>query len=115
MKIDGGVEARALAAHIDGVKNATNIAELGIGLNPKSRLTGGITEVKKRLGTAHMALGDSAAGYGGKVTSDVHLDGMLHERAHRDRRRGDRRERRSPRMSAARARAIGGAGVGRRR
>jgi leucyl aminopeptidase (aminopeptidase T) len=77
VKIDGGVEAHALAAHIDGVKNATNIAELGIGLNPKSRLTGGITEVKKRLGTAHMALGDSAAGYGGKVTSDVHLDGML--------------------------------------
>ena len=77
VKIDGGVEAHALAAHIDGVKNATNIAELGIGLNLKSRLTGGITEVKKRLGTAHMALGDSAAGYGGKVTSDVHLDGML--------------------------------------
>ena len=76
-RIDGGVEARALAAHIEGVKNATNIAELGIGLNPKSRLTGGITEVKKRLGTAHMALGDSAAGYGGKVTSDVHLDGMI--------------------------------------
>lgn len=76
-KIDGGVEARALEAHIEGVKNATNIAELGIGLNPKSRLTGGITEVKKRLGTAHMALGDSAAGYGGKVTSDVHLDGMI--------------------------------------
>ena len=42
-----------------------------------SRLTGGITEVKKKLGTAHMALGDSAAGYGGKVTSDVHLDGMI--------------------------------------
>jgi leucyl aminopeptidase (aminopeptidase T) len=76
-RIDGGVEARALAAHIEGVRNATNIAELGIGLNPKSRLTGGITEVKKRLGTAHMALGDSAAGYGGKVTSDVHLDGMI--------------------------------------
>jgi leucyl aminopeptidase (aminopeptidase T) len=24
-----------------------------------------------------MALGDSAAGYGGNVTSDVHLDGMI--------------------------------------
>jgi hypothetical protein len=32
-----------------------------------SRLIGGITEVK--LGTAHMALGDSAAGYGGAVTT----------------------------------------------
>ena len=70
-------EARALEQHIAGVENATNIAELGIGLNPKSRLTGEITEVKKRLGTVHMALGDSAAGYGGAVTSDVHLDGMI--------------------------------------
>lgn len=77
VRMDGGVEARALEAHIDGVENARNIAELGIGLNPKSRLTGEITEVKKRLGTAHMALGDSAAGYGGKVVSDVHLDGMI--------------------------------------
>jgi len=77
VRIEGGAEARALEAHIDGVKNATNIAELGIGLNPKSRLVGGITEVKKKLGTAHMALGDSAAGYGGNVVSDVHLDGMI--------------------------------------
>ena len=77
VRFEGGVEARALEQHIAGVANATNIAELGIGLNPKSRLTGEITEVKKRLGTAHMALGDSAAGYGGLVTSEVHLDGMI--------------------------------------
>lgn len=77
VRIAGGAEARALEAHIEGVANARNIAELGIGLNPRSRLTGGITEVKKRLGTAHMALGDSAAGYGGAVVSDVHLDGMI--------------------------------------
>lgn len=77
VRFEGGAEARALEAHIEGVKNARNIAELGIGINPMSRLTGGITEVKKKLGTAHMALGDSAAGYGGKVTSEVHLDGMI--------------------------------------
>jgi leucyl aminopeptidase (aminopeptidase T) len=77
VRFEGGAEALALEAHIEGVKNARNIAELGIGINPMSRLTGGITEVKKKLGTAHMALGDSAAGYGGKVTSDVHLDGMI--------------------------------------
>jgi len=77
VRFEGGAEALALEAHIEGVKNARNIAELGIGINPMSRLIGGITEVKKKLGTAHMALGDSAAGYGGKVTSDVHLDGMI--------------------------------------
>jgi leucyl aminopeptidase (aminopeptidase T) len=78
-RFEGGAEARQLEAHIEGIENARNIAELGIGLNPKSRLTGDITEVKKMLGTAHMAIGDSAAGYGGKVVSDVHLDGMILE------------------------------------
>ena len=77
VRFEGGAEARALESHIEGVQNARNIAELGIGINPMSRLIGGITEVKKKLGTAHMALGDSAAGYGGKVVSDVHLDGMI--------------------------------------
>ena len=77
VRFEGGIEAKALEAHIEGVTNARNIAELGIGINPMSRLTGGITEVKKKLGTAHMALGDSAAGYGGAITSDVHLDGMI--------------------------------------
>lgn len=57
-RFEGGAEARQLEAHIEGIANARNIAELGIGLNPKSRLTGEITEVKKRLGTAHMAIGD---------------------------------------------------------
>ncbi|MEZ5775862.1 MAG: aminopeptidase [Hyphomicrobiaceae bacterium] len=76
-RFEGGAEARQLETHIEGVENARNIAELGIGLNPKSRLSGEITEVKKKLGTAHMAIGDSAAGYGGKVVSDIHLDGMI--------------------------------------
>src|SRR5215470_10243958 len=77
VRFEGGAEARALEQHIAGIANATNIAELGIGINPMSRLTGEITEVKKKLGTVHMALGDSAAGYGGLVSSDVHLDGMI--------------------------------------
>jgi leucyl aminopeptidase (aminopeptidase T) len=75
--IDGGAEARMLQAHIAGVANATNIAEIGIGLNPVARLTADITEAKKRLGTAHIALGDSAGEYGGSVVSAVHLDGMI--------------------------------------
>src|SRR5438876_3027702 len=50
--IDGGEEAARLRELIDGVQGATNLAELGIGLNPEARLGGGITEAKKRLGTA---------------------------------------------------------------
>ncbi len=61
---------------IDGVSAATNIGELGIGLNPVARITDDITETKKRIGTAHLALGDSAGGYGGIVISTIHLDGM---------------------------------------
>lgn len=75
--IKGGAEAEQLRRHVDGVENATNIGELGIGLNPEARITHDITESKKRLGTAHMAMGDSAGGYGGTVVSDVHLDGIL--------------------------------------
>jgi leucyl aminopeptidase (aminopeptidase T) len=75
--IDGGEDARRLRELIDGVPHATNIGELGIGLNPAARIGADITETKKRQGTAHMALGDSAGGYGGTVDSPVHLDGML--------------------------------------
>jgi leucyl aminopeptidase (aminopeptidase T) len=77
VEIDGGEEAARLRALVDGVEGATNIAELGIGLNPEARLGGDVTEAKKRLGTAHFALGDNAGGYGGVVECPVHLDGML--------------------------------------
>lgn len=75
--IDGGADARRLRAAVEGVPGATNIGELGIGLNPAARITDDITESKKRVGTAHFALGDNAGGYGGVVESPVHLDGML--------------------------------------
>jgi leucyl aminopeptidase (aminopeptidase T) len=77
VEIEGGADAARLRDHVEGVENASNVAELGIGLNPAARLTHDITESKKRLGTAHMAIGDSAGGYGGTVVSDVHLDGIL--------------------------------------
>jgi leucyl aminopeptidase (aminopeptidase T) len=75
--IEGGDDAGRLRALIDGVPGATNVAELGIGLNPAARIGADITETKKREGTAHMALGDNAGGYGGVVECDLHLDGML--------------------------------------
>ncbi len=75
--IQGGADARRLEAHVEGVANARNIGEIGIGMNPAARLTSDITESKKKLGTAHVAMGDSAGEYGGMVVSDVHLDGMV--------------------------------------
>ncbi len=75
--IEGGDEAARLRALVDGVPGATNIGELGIGLNPAARLGHEITEAKKKVGTAHFALGDNAGGYGGIVECPLHLDGMV--------------------------------------
>jgi leucyl aminopeptidase (aminopeptidase T) len=77
VKIDGGEEASRLRRVIRGVPDATNIGELGIGINPAARLVPDITEAKKRRGTAHIALGDSANGYGGNVNCALHLDGLV--------------------------------------
>jgi leucyl aminopeptidase (aminopeptidase T) len=73
----GGASADRLCALVTDVPGATNIAELGIGLNEMARVGDDITEAKKRLGTAHFALGDNAGGYGGVVECPLHLDGML--------------------------------------
>lgn len=75
--IEGGPEAARLTELIAGIRDATNIGELGIGINPLARLVADITEAKKRAGTAHIALGDSANGYGGEVSCDLHLDGLI--------------------------------------
>ena len=57
--------------------NAYNIGELGIGTNPKARLTGAVLEDEKVLGTIHIALGDNTSYVGGHTKSKVHLDGIL--------------------------------------
>jgi leucyl aminopeptidase (aminopeptidase T) len=76
--VRGGKEAAALQRILDTVKDADNIGEIGIGLNPSARITDDITESKKAYGTVHVALGDSANEYGGTVECDVHLDGLVH-------------------------------------
>jgi leucyl aminopeptidase (aminopeptidase T) len=76
-RITGGEAAARLERLIEGVEGARNIGELGIGLNPLARISGDITETKKAAGTAHMAIGDNAGGYGGVVECALHLDGML--------------------------------------
>lgn len=73
----GAKEAEKLERIIKTVENADNLGEIGIGLNPLSLLIGDIDEAKKRRGTAHVALGDNAWGYGGNVECDVHLDGLI--------------------------------------
>ncbi len=75
--IGGGTSADRLRDIVATVRDADNIGEIGIGLNPAARIADEITEAKKAFGTVHIALGDSANEYGGLVESDVHLDGLV--------------------------------------
>jgi leucyl aminopeptidase (aminopeptidase T) len=75
--IDGGRSADQLREIVASVRDADNIGEIGIGLNPSARIGDDITEAKKAFGTVHIALGDSANEYGGLVECDVHLDGLV--------------------------------------
>ncbi len=57
-------------------KPAFNIAELGIGLNPKAKVTGSTLEDEKSLNTAHIAFGNNLS-FGGKTYAPCHLDGVI--------------------------------------
>jgi leucyl aminopeptidase (aminopeptidase T)/ribosomal protein L36 len=54
------------------------ICEIGIGMNPKARVTGNMLEDQKALGTVHVGFGDNTT-FGGEVNCDMHNDGMLPE------------------------------------
>ncbi len=58
-------------------RNAYNIGELGIGTNPKARISGKVLEDEKVLGTVHLALGDNTSYQGGHTKSKIHVDGIL--------------------------------------
>jgi len=57
-------------------KNARNLGELGIGLNPKARIVGNILEDEKVFGTCHIALGSN---YDEDAKAMIHLDGIIYK------------------------------------
>lgn len=59
-------------------KNAFNVAEFGIGINPKASITGNILEDEKALTTIHIAFGDNS-GFGGRVSVSSHQDGIVRD------------------------------------
>jgi leucyl aminopeptidase (aminopeptidase T) len=77
VRFEGGADADRLRQMVESIVDADNIGEIGIGLNPDSRIGDEITEAKKAFGTVHVALGDSANEYGGLVECEVHLDGLV--------------------------------------
>jgi len=55
-------------------KNARNIGELGIGLNPKAKIVGNVLEDEKVLGTVHFAIGSN---YDQDALALIHSDGII--------------------------------------
>ena len=55
-------------------RNARNIGELGIGLNPEAQITGNMLEDEKAFKTCHFAIG---ANYDGDAPALIHLDGVV--------------------------------------
>ena len=57
-------------------KNARNIGELGIGLNPAAIITGNMLEDEKAFHTCHFAIGEN---YDNDAPALIHLDGVVRE------------------------------------
>jgi len=57
-------------------KSRRNLAEFGIGTNPRAKRPDNILEAEKIKGTIHIAIGDNAH-FGGKVSADLHQDFVL--------------------------------------
>jgi leucyl aminopeptidase (aminopeptidase T) len=82
--VEGGAEARELLRRIEygeqlpNGENCRVIAELGIGTNPRARLTGNLMTDEKVMGTVHVAIGDNASpSYGGVNAAPIHIDGVV--------------------------------------
>jgi leucyl aminopeptidase (aminopeptidase T) len=73
-KVTGAPEA--VLAMNRGGKDGRNFGKVGIGLNPKARITGNVLEEEKVLGAVHVVFGDNAA-YGGAVRCGVRVDAIL--------------------------------------
>ncbi|MFQ6074015.1 MAG: aminopeptidase, partial [Candidatus Bathyarchaeia archaeon] len=55
-------------------KNARNIGEFGIGLNPKAKIVGNVLEDEKVWGTVHLAIGSN---YDQDALALIHSDGIV--------------------------------------
>lgn len=74
-KIEGGYQADILRKDLESQKdkNVFNIAELGLGLNPKCKMIGIMLEDEGVMGTAHIGIGTSIT-LGGNIKTSCHYD-----------------------------------------
>jgi len=78
-EISGGADARRLSDVLAemGDPLVYNVAELGIGLNPKAKMTGVKTQDKGVFGTCHIGLGSNST-WGGTIKAKTHFDLVMY-------------------------------------
>jgi 2,5-dihydroxypyridine 5,6-dioxygenase len=78
-EITGGDDARRLAEALAALKDPLvyNVAELGIGYNPKAKIVGRSQQDKGVYGTCHIGFGSNIT-WGGKVKAATHFDLLLY-------------------------------------
>lgn len=78
--IETNPQAKALEDLLNDMddSNIYNIAELGIGLNPQSKICGSMLEDEGVAGTAHIGIGDNTS-FGGDVKAKSHIDLVLRD------------------------------------
>jgi|WetSurMetagenome_2_1015567.scaffolds.fasta_scaffold241741_1 2,5-dihydroxypyridine 5,6-dioxygenase len=79
-EIEGGKQAKVLRQVLSQFDDPWiyNIAELGIGLNPQSTITGSMMEDEGAYGTCHIGIG-SNIDFEGKVKAKSHIDMIIRE------------------------------------
>ncbi|MFQ6014478.1 MAG: aminopeptidase [Anaerolineae bacterium] len=82
-EIEGGGEVGEKLRQLLGLEQGEeehrerrNLAELGVGTNPKASSTENVLESEKIMGTVHIAIGDNAH-IGGAVNTDLHRDFVI--------------------------------------
>jgi 2,5-dihydroxypyridine 5,6-dioxygenase len=76
--IEGGSQAQVLRNDLEARKdpNSYNIAELGVGLNPESRMTGIMLDDEGVLGSVHIGIGSNIT-LGGHIKAAIHYDLLM--------------------------------------
>jgi 2,5-dihydroxypyridine 5,6-dioxygenase len=76
--IEGGAQAEVLRRDLQARKdpNCFNIAELGVGLNPESRMTGIMLDDEGVWGSVHIGIGSNLT-LGGEIKAAVHYDLLM--------------------------------------